>query len=239
MPAFESADLDTGLIERERAFLFPPEGDAPDQAYLVAALATLLREEAQARSADASAGDPYSPWRFADGWRLNAPAERRLVFRCGERERTVIVRYTRDAHLLELDGRVHAARGELGPNGTLRVELAGLRLDASVIVAGERRHVFLDGRSFALARVDPLHHAGEGQGAEGGVAAPMPGKVIAWLAQPGTDVEKGTPLLILEAMKMEHTITAPAAGRLVAFHFAVGEQVSEGVDLVQFEKAKA
>ncbi len=238
-PAFANADLDTGLIERERAFLFPPEGDAPDQAYLVAALATLLREEAQARTADVSSGDPYSPWRFADGWRLNAPAERRLVFRHGESERTVIVRYTRDAHLLELDGRVHPARGELGPNGTLRVELAGLRLDASVIVAGEKRHVFLDGRSYQLARVDPLHHAGEGQGAEGGVAAPMPGKVIAWLAQPGTDVEKGTPLLILEAMKMEHTITAPATGRLVAFHYAVGEQVSEGVDLVHFEKAKA
>jgi len=151
----------------------------------------------------------------------------------------VIVRYARDAHLLELDGRVHPARGELGPNGTLRVELAGLRLDASVIVAGEKRHVFLDGRSYQLARVDPLHHGGEGQGAEGGVAAPMPGKVIAWLAEPGTDVEKGTPLLILEAMKMEHTITAPATGRLVGFHYAVGEQVSEGVDLVQFEKAKA
>jgi 3-methylcrotonyl-CoA carboxylase alpha subunit len=131
------------------------------------------------------------------------------------------------------------ARGELGPNGMLRVELAGLRLDASVIVAGEKRHVFLAGRSYQLARVDPLHHGGEGQGAEGGFAAPMPGKVIAWLATPGTDVEKGTPLLILEAMKMEHTITAPTAGRLVAFRYNVGEQVTEGVDLVDFEKAKA
>jgi 3-methylcrotonyl-CoA carboxylase alpha subunit len=63
--------------------------------------------------------------------------------------------------------------------------------------------------------------------------------VIAWLATPGTDLEKGTPLLILEAMKMEHTITAPTAGRLVAFRYNVGEQVTEGVDLVDFEKGKA
>jgi 3-methylcrotonyl-CoA carboxylase alpha subunit len=238
-PAFASADLDTGLIERERAFLFPPEGDAPDQAYLVAALATLLREDEQARATDLASGDPHSPWRLQDGWRLNAPAERRLVFRYGEVERTVVVHYVNGGHELVLEGHAVPARGELGPNGMLRVELAGLRLDASVIVAGEKRHVFLAGRSYQLARVDPLHHGGEGQGAEGGFAAPMPGKVIAWLATPGTDVEKGTPLLILEAMKMEHTITAPTAGRLVAFRYNVGEQVTEGVDLVDFEKAKA
>jgi 3-methylcrotonyl-CoA carboxylase alpha subunit len=66
----------------------------------------------------------------------------------------------------------------------------------------------------------------------------MPGKVIAWLAQPNTDVEKGAPLLILEAMKMEHTITAPTAGKLRGFRFAVGEQVTEGAELVDFDKVK-
>jgi 3-methylcrotonyl-CoA carboxylase alpha subunit len=62
--------------------------------------------------------------------------------------------------------------------------------------------------------------------------------VVALLAEPGARVEKGAPLLILEAMKMEHTIAAPAAGKLNAFHFAVGEQVSEGVELVDFEKSE-
>jgi 3-methylcrotonyl-CoA carboxylase alpha subunit len=118
----------------------------------------------------------------------------------------------------------------------LRVELGDLRLDATVVATGERRHVFLNGRSYQLARVDPLYHAGEGQGVEGRLVAPMPGRVVAWLATPGGDVEKNTPLLILEAMKMEHTITAPAAGRLVGFRFAVGEQVTEGAELVDFEK---
>ena len=98
--------------------------------------------------------------------------------------------------------------------------------------------MFLHGRSYQLARVDPLYHGGEGQGAEGALVAPMPGRVVACLAQPGAVVEKGTPLLILEAMKMEHTITAPAAGKLQAFRFAVGEQVAEGVELVEFEKSE-
>ena len=235
-PAFARADLDTGLIERERAFLFPEEVDAPDQAYLIAALATLLREEEEAQRTDHRGGDPYSPWRLQDGWRLNSHAERRLLFRHGETERTVVVGYEDGGYVLGLSGIAVPARGELGRNGMLRVELAGLRLDASVIVAGEKRHVFLNGRSFQLARVDPLNQGSEGQGAEGGLVAPMPGKIIACLVPPGTDVEKGAPLLILEAMKMEHTITAPAAGRLTGFHFAVGEQVTEGAELVDFEK---
>ncbi|HVN40272.1 MAG TPA: biotin/lipoyl-containing protein, partial [Myxococcota bacterium] len=149
----------------------------------------------------------------------------------------VVVGYGDGAYELGLGDAKVPARGELGPNGTLRVELGGLRLDTSVIVSGEKRHVFLDGRSYQLARIDPLHQVGEGQGAEGGLVAPMPGKVIAWLAQPGTDVAKGAPLLILEAMKMEHTITAPAAGRLTAFRFGVGEQVTEGAELVEFKRS--
>jgi 3-methylcrotonyl-CoA carboxylase alpha subunit len=235
-PAFARADLDTGLIERERAFLFPEKGDAPDQAFLIAALATLLREEERARAA--TGGDPYSPWRVQDGWRLNSRSERRLLFRHGETERTVVVGYADGGYLLNLDGITVPAWGKLGRNGTLRVEIAGLRLDTSVIVAGEKRHVFLNGHSYPLARVDPLYQGSEGQGAEGGLVAPMPGKVIAWLAKPDTDVEKGAPLLILEAMKMEHTITAPGAGKLRGFRFAVGEQVTEGAELVDFEKAK-
>ena len=62
----------------------------------------------------------------------------------------------------------------------------------------------------------------------------MPGRVVAWLAQPGARVDRNAPLMILEAMKMEHTITAPGAGTVEAFRFAVGEQVTEGADLVDF-----
>jgi 3-methylcrotonyl-CoA carboxylase alpha subunit len=61
--------------------------------------------------------------------------------------------------------------------------------------------------------------------------------VIALVATPGAKVDKGTPLLILEAMKMEHTISAPAAGTVKAFHFSVGEQVRDGAELVDFEAA--
>lgn len=62
----------------------------------------------------------------------------------------------------------------------------------------------------------------------------MPGRVVALLAPLGEAVEKGAPLMILEAMKMEHTLVAPGPGHVAAYYFAVGEQVSEGSDLLDF-----
>ncbi|PKO67995.1 MAG: 3-methylcrotonyl-CoA carboxylase [Betaproteobacteria bacterium HGW-Betaproteobacteria-14] len=237
-PAFANADLDTGLIERERAFLFPEDVTAPAEVFLVAALAELLREENAARAAAAGDRDPHSPWHLRDGWRLNASFRRPLLFRFGEVEKTVAVGYARGEYELTLGGIRTTARGERTGNGTLRIELGGMRLPATVIASGEKRHVFLHGRAWQLVCVDPLYHAGEGIGEGGGLAAPMPGKVISLIARPGSEVDKGAPLLILEAMKMEHTIAAPAKGTLKAFRFDVGDSVDEGAELVDFEPAK-
>ena len=66
----------------------------------------------------------------------------------------------------------------------------------------------------------------------------MPGKVIALVAQPGATVQKGAPLLVMEAMKMEHTISAPRKGIVKAFRYAPGDQVSDGAELVDFEGAE-
>jgi 3-methylcrotonyl-CoA carboxylase alpha subunit len=63
----------------------------------------------------------------------------------------------------------------------------------------------------------------------------MPGRIIGVLVEPGRAVEKGAPLLILEAMKMEHTITAPSRGKVGAIHFKAGDQVAEGAELLAFE----
>jgi 3-methylcrotonyl-CoA carboxylase alpha subunit len=87
----------------------------------------------------------------------------------------------------------------------------------------------------AVLRLDDGRPADEDESAPGSLAAPMPGKVIALLVQPGAKVEKGAPLLILEAMKMEHTISAPAGGVVKAIHFAAGEQVPEGAELLTLE----
>lgn len=68
-----------------------------------------------------------------------------------------------------------------------------------------------------------------------GAVAPMPGAVIALLAKPGEALEEGAPMLILEAMKMEHTLRAPARGRVLRYLCAVGDLVAEGASLAEFE----
>ena len=235
-PAFAQADLDTGLIAREQDFLFPPVAEPQRESWLLAALAELLRERAIALKVAASEHNPHSPWHFRDGWRLNNSAQRALQFRSAEIEKPVLVTYVGNEFLLSLDGRATPVSGEFKPDGTLHAYLDGRRVNAVVVVAGEKRHVFLDGRAFEFAAVDPLFHAGDAGGAEGHLTAPMPGKVIALLVKAGDKVEKGAPLLILEAMKMEHTIVAPAAGVVKQFHFGIGDQVGDGAELVEFDK---
>ncbi|MDY0073914.1 MAG: acetyl/propionyl/methylcrotonyl-CoA carboxylase subunit alpha [Thauera sp.] len=238
-PAFASADLDTGLIEREQAYLFPADEALPAEVLHIAAVAELLRDAAFADWHARRSSDAMSPWHARDGWRMNVTARRTLRFRHGEQDHEVGVAYLPGAWRLSIDGHSIEARGEVNERGQLRVELDGTRMDATVIAAAGRRHVFARGRAWQLVAINPLHHSGEGGGAEGGLLAPMPGKVIALVAVEGSTVEKGAPLLILEAMKMEHTIAAPAAGTVKAFRFAVGDQVGDGDELVEFEALPA
>jgi 3-methylcrotonyl-CoA carboxylase alpha subunit len=238
-PAFANADLDTGLIEREKDYLFPDQIEPSREAWLAVALAELLRERERAQRLAARHPEPDSPWHRRDGWRMNSAASRTLIFRFGEVEKTLAVTHLGNGFAITLDGVASAVAGSLNPRGLLRAEFDGLRTTATAVVAGERRHLFGNGRAWQFAAVDPLHHSGEGGGAEGGLLAPMPGKVIALIAAEGAVVEKGAPLLILEAMKMEHTITAPAAGTVKGFRFAVGDQVGDGAELVEFEATAA
>jgi 3-methylcrotonyl-CoA carboxylase alpha subunit len=193
-PAFANADLDTGLIEREKDYLFPEQAGASREAWLAVALAELLRERERAAQQAARHPEPASPWHQRDGWRLNTDARRSLIFRLGDEQKLLSVESRGNAFAIGLDGVTSLVSGSLNPRGLLRAEFDGLRTTATVVVAGERRHVFGHGRAWQFAAVDPLHHAGEGGGAEGGLLAPMPGKVIALIAEAGATVEKGAPL---------------------------------------------
>ena len=237
-PAFSQADLDTGLIAREQDFLFPSGAatEPPRASWLAAVTAELLHEKALAAETASLNHNPHSPWHLRDGWRLNNTGQRTVQLRTAEINKSISVAYAGNEFVLTLDNQATQASGELKPDGTLHAYLDGRRVNAAVVASGEKRHVFLDGRAFEFVAVDPLFHSGDGGGAEGHLTAPMPGKVIALLVKEGDKVEKGAPLLILEAMKMEHTIVAPATGVVKQFHFGIGDQVGDGAELVEFEK---
>jgi len=234
-PAFAGADLDTGLIERQKEFLFPAIQSMPRDALLVATVGELLWEQHAAKLAAKTSGDPWSPWHARDGWRMNLSAARMIGFRDGDSQVEALVKYGGDQWQITINGQTTVARGQKLEGDQLAIEIDDRRLIASVVAVDDKRHIFLRGATHILLRDDPLHLVEAGGAQGGGLTAPMPGKVVALLAQTGQKVEKGAPLLILEAMKMEHTITAPAAGTVKAFCYAAGEQVSDGAALVEFE----
>jgi 3-methylcrotonyl-CoA carboxylase alpha subunit len=104
-----------------------------------------------------------------------------------------------------------------------------------VIRSGEFFHVFAQGHHTKLHYLDPLAHAGDSEAETGRLTAPMPGKIVALLVAAGQTVKKGDPLLIMEAMKMEHTISAPHDGTIDSVFYAVADQVTEGAQLLSFE----
>jgi len=216
--AFTGAELDTGLIERQRAELFRSRGAVPAQALAAAAVAELAHEQATARKRAAHSGDPHSPWHDVDGWRLNEESHHDFVFTAGGAEHRVRVAFGEHGRRLVIDGKAYGP--DVGKATTVR--------------DGGNWHVFHDGVRWTVALKEEL--AGlEVDATSGTLAAPMPGRVIKLLVEPGAKVKKGAPLLILEAMKMEHTITAPADGLVKEIHYGAGEQVLEGAELIRLE----
>ncbi|HEX5092160.1 MAG TPA: acetyl/propionyl/methylcrotonyl-CoA carboxylase subunit alpha [Burkholderiales bacterium] len=232
--AFSAADLDTGLIERCRAEIFAPPAPASHELLAAAAVAELLEEAEAARTRARASGDPHSPWDGVDGWRLNQGSHHRFVFLEGGRRHEVTVEFAQPGQRLRIDGRDYALAGERRGEDGLRVRLESHTFEARAVRVGHEWHVASAGARTVLTLAEELPTEDD-ERAPGSLAAPMPGKVIALLVKPGARVAKGAPLLVLEAMKMEHTISAPADGVVKALHFAVGEQVPEGAELLTLE----
>jgi 3-methylcrotonyl-CoA carboxylase alpha subunit len=233
--AFSSADLDTGLIERCRAELFPADAGASDEEFAAAAFAELLAEEAQAAATAKTSGDPYSPWDRVDGWRLNLGSHHELAFAQGDRVCKVQIHFVPEGYRLSVDGRDYAlAGGE--KNGALHVTLGDVSFRVRAVRDGADWHLFRDGAHRVLT-LQGAQAAPEAGSAAGSLAAPMPGKILQVLVQVGASVARGAPLVILEAMKMEHTIAAPRDGRVAEIHFKAGDQVNEGAELLRLETA--
>jgi 3-methylcrotonyl-CoA carboxylase alpha subunit len=233
--AFSSADLDTGLIERCRAELFPAGAGASDEEFAAAAFAELLMEEAQAAASAKASGDPYSPWDRVDGWRLNLGSHHELAFAQDDRVCKVQIHFVPDGYRLSVDGREYPLAGA-EENGVLHVTLGDASFRVRAVRDGADWHLFRDGMHRVLT-LQGVQAAPEVGTAAGSLAAPMPGKILQVLVQVGASVARGTPLVILEAMKMEHTIAAPRDGRVAEIHFKAGEQVNEGAELLRLESA--
>jgi 3-methylcrotonyl-CoA carboxylase alpha subunit len=239
-PAFARAELDTGLIDRHRDALLSPPPLTPQAAFDAAAIAEYEALKSQRAAPVKSSGDPWSPWNATDAW-WNASALHAVTFSFADAggPRTVSLRPQRDGSI-DLGEPDAPRRADVALHGArLEVSLDGATRDFAVVRDADRRHVFARGLRATLTYVDPLAHAADEPVHAGHLMAPMSGTIVAVMVKPGMTVAQGAPLVVLEAMKMEHTIAAPAPGIVRAVNCAVGDRVAEGTDLVDLEDPEA
>ncbi|GAA4109439.1 acetyl/propionyl/methylcrotonyl-CoA carboxylase subunit alpha [Aminobacter aganoensis] len=214
-PDFASGDVDTGLIERKQDELTTSAAPG-SRAIALAALAA---------TGATTPADSDDPWSGLAGYAHFNPLVRRTALSFGGTE---IV-----AHIsARPDGRF-----DVRPEGGEAFVLAAETTEAGATVAAWPGHVtvFENGRSFDFAISDPFARAAEiGEGTSS-MRAPMPGLVKLVRAAKGDKVTKGQAMLVLEAMKMEHTITATHDG-VIQEIAAEGAQVTDGTVLVRFEE---
>jgi 3-methylcrotonyl-CoA carboxylase alpha subunit len=243
--AFKAADLDTRFIERHQADLLAPPQSASGKVFALVTLGLLLARAEEARQAALGSADPWSPWGHSNGWRLNDEARRELRLRElsveGADEKTIEVVYRRGGgwKIALGEGSAFETRGELATDGKLSGTIGDEKASAVWVRAGNEITLFTKAESRRFAIVDRLHEAEDAQVSGGPLVAPMPGRVISLLVEPGTRVEANQPVIVLEAMKMEHTLRAPSPGVVATFRYAAGEQVDEGAELVDFRADKS
>jgi 3-methylcrotonyl-CoA carboxylase alpha subunit len=240
-PAVVANTIDTGFIERELKTLTPAQ-TAPGDVELCAAVAAILIEEQKAARTEPHS-PPHSPWQTF-GWTPVGRRQRVFSFRQGQGrgqgqgqgdEQTVTLTYGNGPSLLSIGERAFAFASFVTDTDGFDLTLDGMKSHVVAVAEGHELYLRTRNGRFDLHWVDPFGGDTEEQVGEDKIAAPLPGTVVALLAEVGAMLEKGAPILTLEVMKMEQTLRAPFAGILKAIKCKVGDIVQEGVELAEVE----
>jgi 3-methylcrotonyl-CoA carboxylase alpha subunit len=214
-PAFAAAELDTGFIPRYQEQLLPAPSELSDGFWQAAAQAF-----AQSLPSVVRADDAASPWSRNSGLRAGLPREITLHLSCEGQDRALTLGAGGDAKLL---------------GDSLVFEHEGVRRTLRAIRQGDALYLQWEGALRRVEAYDPISAVEASNSHQGGLTAPMNGSIVRVLVEAGQSVEAGAQLVVLEAMKMEHSIRAPHAGVIKALYCQEGEMVGEGSALVELE----
>ncbi len=227
---FRDNEIDTAWLDRN------PDAIRPEGAGTAAVLGAWAFAHAQAQD-----GTPFGT---ADGWRLSGPAAstpvelvvegETVVFEVGREVVSRRAPVTSTGPSSTTEWRVHPIASDAG---VLRLEIDDRVHEAAVRIGPHRVDVAHLGHTFGFGRPDPVGPGAASGNADGTIAAPMPGTVLAVAVETGHSVEEGEVLGTMEAMKMELALKAPLAGTVTLVGAAVGDQVALGATLFVVEPA--
>jgi 3-methylcrotonyl-CoA carboxylase alpha subunit len=182
---------------------------------------------------------PVSPWAILDGFTPNLRARVDYTLSWHGHEHTAEMTFT-GGHLtaVSLDSRAPLAVSDLSFSGGLvAVCIEKVRLQALYLRDDTHLHLWSGGNHWEVVLEDPRQKEFSSTAAQGGLTTPLPGVVAAVVAKVGQAVRAGETLMVIEAMKMEHSISAPYDGTVKVIHFAPGDRVPEGSQLLELAPA--
>lgn len=232
-PIVINGQASTEFIGQQQQALLQPSPFNP-LSILIAALFLAISAQLRANEQAAKSNDPESPWWKCQYWRLNITEPQIIQLRQREQLYQVAVKRQASHYQLVLNEQVYKATASLQGTHTLLAEIDAKTLKATIFTAVDQLHVWFNGQHWVF-KSGPAIETQDDSEATARLVAPMPGTIIAITAATGETVNKGQSLLVLEAMKMEHTIYAPIDGVIKSINYRAGDIVTEGAELVTLE----
>ncbi len=236
--AFRKAQLDTNFIEKHRQSIFHGiESDVSHHLPLIA-LFLILEQQRAASELALRSNDPWSPWSQTNAWRLNEAHIHNLRVTVNDQQHSIDVeeKYSPagNSYIITTAKRAMVVSGQLSGN-ELHADIEGHRIKATVVAHQGNFSLFTQNQALLFSLELPDYGDTENDSAAGGLIAPMNGTIVTLLVDSGATVEKDQALLVMEAMKMEHTIRAPESGTVAEFYYQPGDLVDGGASLLSFE----
>ena len=241
--SFNKADLDTHFLDKHGEELTTPDSSVADEILAAAALHVMLKQASEHFRDNI---DPWSPWNETSGWRLNEDNHHQIELLHDNNQYAVTAHFRNEGllrhkgqpenngFLLEINGKEFAANGYLNGN-RLHIDLDGHQSTVSIAENDNQLVIFKNAKSWEL-EVKDNSLVNLDQETQANLTAPMPGTVIDVLVNSGDTVEEGQALIVMEAMKMEHTIKAHKDTVIAEVLYQEGDLVDEGAELITFEE---
>ena len=227
--SFKHANLDTGLIQREEAFLLKPSAEINAELVVSAALIELLTRQAQNPVAN------NSVWQQKSFWRLNQQNAHTVQLQRNSLTLKVQFNTQDQGFIAHYNGQQFAVQGQFIDAHTLALQLNAKQQKLAFSQNENGITLFHNGQTHSFDYIKPDYQQQDEQGAENNLTAPMPGVITQVLVAANARVKKDDVLMTLEAMKIEYSIRAPFDGIVASSYFQAGDQVKAGDELVEFE----
>ncbi len=236
---FINAELDTGFIEKHHADIFHDDATAISNDIPLAALYLVLQQQQQAQLAAAQSSELHSPWNKTNAWRLNEAHMHRFALLCHGQEVEISIEqinHGANSHYListgEHTGAITVdARGNIEGNRLIS-DINGYRSQSVISEHDGVYSLYQQQSVFQFSLVKPDLGELENSAGDNALSAPMNGTIVELLVDAGSSVKKDQALLVMEAMKMEHTIRSPADGVVEEFYYQPGSLVDGGAELL-------